>query len=446
MKRTLMSLALLLGLTPLFSLPSGVPDARAADCDFTLGFQMLRDMIPDLVGACRENEWHNAFNGDGLQQTTGGLLVWRKSDNWTAFTNGYQTWINGPFGLQMRLNNELFPWEGTADVPSPDAPGGSPAPGGSGGAGGSSGGGQTGELSEQTKNVEPPTVRIRFSNSDPYPNEEFNIRLEAEGDAGIDSMWWWATSTRDDDMRDTRVADCRGANPCRHTWSVSTTDWGQIVIHAKARDSQGQESDEVTSDVIVHEPDPTPTAFPTDTPVPTSTPVATATATALPTWTATATLVPTSTATPVPTATATPLPTATNTAEPTATPLPSATATPTNTTTVPAVGGACSGAQTLQLTPAAGSALVGALYTVQVTPSAGAACAGHSVVLKVLSGPHAAQAVLSALIAPTGTATFSYTGTAVGSDAFEVWLDLTPNGLPDPGEPTSLGSVAWTSP
>ncbi len=26
-------------------------------------------------------------------------MAWRKADNWTAFTNGYKTWLNGPNGL-----------------------------------------------------------------------------------------------------------------------------------------------------------------------------------------------------------------------------------------------------------------------------------------------------------------------------------------------------------
>ncbi len=37
--------------------------------------------------------------------------MWRKADNWTAFTDGYRTWINGPNGLEQRLNSERFPWE-----------------------------------------------------------------------------------------------------------------------------------------------------------------------------------------------------------------------------------------------------------------------------------------------------------------------------------------------
>ena len=83
----------------------------AAECQFVLGFKTLRDLIgPETVGECLENEHHGA-NGDALQQTTGGLLVWRKADNWTAFTDGYRTWINGPNGLVQRLNTERFAWE-----------------------------------------------------------------------------------------------------------------------------------------------------------------------------------------------------------------------------------------------------------------------------------------------------------------------------------------------
>ena len=91
--------------------PAAPLTAQAAGCAFHLGFATLAAMIPTDVGTCLEDENHNPLNGDGLQHTTGGLLVWRKSDNWTAFTNGYETWINGPRGLQKRLNEERFPWE-----------------------------------------------------------------------------------------------------------------------------------------------------------------------------------------------------------------------------------------------------------------------------------------------------------------------------------------------
>ncbi|MDE2816224.1 MAG: hypothetical protein OXM03_10610 [Chloroflexota bacterium] len=83
----------------------------AVDCEFVRGFKTLRDLIGhEIVGECLENERYNE-NGDSVQATTGGLLVWRKADNHTAFTDGYRTWINGPNGLQKRLNTERFPWE-----------------------------------------------------------------------------------------------------------------------------------------------------------------------------------------------------------------------------------------------------------------------------------------------------------------------------------------------
>lgn len=95
-------------LTPLAASPS---PAAAADCQFVLGFKTLHDLIPEVVGDCRANERHNPLSGDGLQETTRGLLVWRRADNFTAFTDGYRTWINGPHGVQVRLNTERFPWE-----------------------------------------------------------------------------------------------------------------------------------------------------------------------------------------------------------------------------------------------------------------------------------------------------------------------------------------------
>lgn len=84
-------------------------------CSFTLGFAALRDTIPDEVGNCLDDELHDAHTGDALQHTTTGLLVWRKSDNWTAFTDGFQSWVNGPLGLQQRLNDQRFSWEANPD-------------------------------------------------------------------------------------------------------------------------------------------------------------------------------------------------------------------------------------------------------------------------------------------------------------------------------------------
>ena len=104
----------------------------AANCQFILGFKTIHDALPDAVGDCKVDEHHNPENGDGLQETTGvsnkgGLLVWRKADNWTAYTDGYRTWVNGPNGLQTRLNTERFPFESDDREPATATPAPSPA-------------------------------------------------------------------------------------------------------------------------------------------------------------------------------------------------------------------------------------------------------------------------------------------------------------------------------
>ena len=91
--------------------PPAAPAPGANGCKFQLGFAALRAAVPGVVGGCLEDEHHNPANGDALQKTTGGLLVWRKSDNFTAFTDGHRSWVNGPFGVQSRLNTERFSWE-----------------------------------------------------------------------------------------------------------------------------------------------------------------------------------------------------------------------------------------------------------------------------------------------------------------------------------------------
>ena len=130
--------AALLPIAPAQAQPQAHPDARPAAqaaCGFVLGFATLRTLIAaregrDVVGACLENEHFHPANGNAEQRTTGGLLVWRKADNWTAFTDGFRTWVNGPSGLQQRLNSQRFPWEADAGAPGTTTlgPAGAPDP------------------------------------------------------------------------------------------------------------------------------------------------------------------------------------------------------------------------------------------------------------------------------------------------------------------------------
>lgn len=104
--------------------PAVAESASIPACTFEQGFKDLHDQIPDVVGDCIMNAQPQP-TGDVQQRTKNGLLAWRKADNWTAFTNGAMTWINGPFGAQSRPNDELLGWEslqgfpGTALYPPP---------------------------------------------------------------------------------------------------------------------------------------------------------------------------------------------------------------------------------------------------------------------------------------------------------------------------------------
>jgi hypothetical protein len=114
--------SLLAGLLALLLSTSALP--RHSSCVFLLGFATLHDLIPEVVGDCVDDEYHDSRTGDALQRTTNGLLVWRKSDNWTAFTDGSQSWVNGPLGLQQRQNDQRLWWEanpdGLAIIPTPE--------------------------------------------------------------------------------------------------------------------------------------------------------------------------------------------------------------------------------------------------------------------------------------------------------------------------------------
>ncbi|MFN8635580.1 MAG: hypothetical protein U0893_17170 [Chloroflexota bacterium] len=93
-------------------------------CIFAGGFATLRHLLgSQLVGDCLESEHFNVENGNSEQRTTGGLLVWRKADNVTAFTDGVTTWLNGPNGLESRPNGERLAWEtDPATTPPADPP------------------------------------------------------------------------------------------------------------------------------------------------------------------------------------------------------------------------------------------------------------------------------------------------------------------------------------
>jgi len=74
------TVAVLLALA-LSAVGAGRASAEQMDCRFVLGFEALQAAIPDAVGDCVENEHHDPRDRITRQETTGGILLWRKASN-----------------------------------------------------------------------------------------------------------------------------------------------------------------------------------------------------------------------------------------------------------------------------------------------------------------------------------------------------------------------------
>ena len=113
----LLALALFALLLPTQLLANSA-QAQAA-CTFKLGFKDLHDQIPQIVGNCLENERRNPENGNTEQRTSGGLLVYRQSDNWTAFTNGGRPGSTAPTASRAEPIARAFPGSRAASCRRP---------------------------------------------------------------------------------------------------------------------------------------------------------------------------------------------------------------------------------------------------------------------------------------------------------------------------------------
>jgi hypothetical protein len=102
------------------SLVSVLPQSAAAQtasdgnatCTFDVGFaDFLQSVSPDLVGSCLGPP-HSNPNGNIEQATTTGLLYRRTCDGTGEFTDGANTWLNGPLGAGIRASDGApFEWE-----------------------------------------------------------------------------------------------------------------------------------------------------------------------------------------------------------------------------------------------------------------------------------------------------------------------------------------------
>jgi len=103
-----------------------------------------------------------------------------------------------------------------------------------------------------------PQVTLSLSHDRVEPGERFRVTIQADGQ-DMDRVWWWATDTADDDITPSQERSCTDAQDCREEWRISTTDAGTVIFHAKGRDKQGRESDEVTKSLRIRFADGRPT-------------------------------------------------------------------------------------------------------------------------------------------------------------------------------------------
>ena len=108
--------------------PAPPPPAPVAQgpCSFQLGFAFLHSVLNGVDGNCVANEQPNPANGDSLQPTQNGLMVYQKSTNTMRWTNGFRTSTYSQCGLQQRLNTQTFAWEANPALLASAGPG-SPA-------------------------------------------------------------------------------------------------------------------------------------------------------------------------------------------------------------------------------------------------------------------------------------------------------------------------------
>ncbi len=83
--------------------PEETPEPEAEACAHIEDAEALVDALgPDLVGPCLEKPRDDPRDGNLVQRTAGGLLVWLWDEDLAVFTDGATTWYGCPDGPQRR--------------------------------------------------------------------------------------------------------------------------------------------------------------------------------------------------------------------------------------------------------------------------------------------------------------------------------------------------------
>ncbi|MCL4544889.1 MAG: hypothetical protein M1118_09895 [Chloroflexi bacterium] len=87
------------------------PPSGPGFCHVAAPFQALDRALSTTAGQCTGAALHDPKSGDLVQHTQHGILVQDKASGFVSFSDGYHTWVDGPRGIQERLNFQRFSWE-----------------------------------------------------------------------------------------------------------------------------------------------------------------------------------------------------------------------------------------------------------------------------------------------------------------------------------------------
>ena len=196
----------------------------------------------------------------------------RNSRYFNQYSSGSPKWVARPGALaNTDMTGAFEPGTGAVtpgptSPPGPSGPTATPVPAGT---------------STPTPTAAPTTsVQLQLSDALIDPGEPIKVTVIAQGSTGISWIEWQGDGTGDAALDDNHRYDgCDGNTQCAFVWDATPIRSGRQTLRARARDTAGNRTDWVTTDLRVRDgPTVTPTpATPTPTPGP-GTPTVTPTA------------------------------------------------------------------------------------------------------------------------------------------------------------------------
>jgi len=87
-----------------------------------------------------------------------------------------------------------------------------------------------------------PDVELICSRDTVVVGETFGITVKAKDNTGLHSIWWYATMSKERELSRKHIFECAGVKQQEHSWEVSISKPGLVVLTADARDVEYEEA------------------------------------------------------------------------------------------------------------------------------------------------------------------------------------------------------------